>query len=228
MSAGIIVALDDPNIEVSVRLAKDLGPQVAALKVGLTSWSAHGPESVKAIQPYGRVFYDAKLHDIPHQVRGAAAELAKLGVWMFTVHASGGKQMVEAAIEGAGLGGTPPVVAAVTVLTSLSSEDLGNVGQGRDTSSQVLRLAEVALLAGAGALVCSPFEIEVLRQTFGDEPILVVPGIRDVAGGDDQARTMTAAQASKAGANYLVVGRPITQAPEPAAALGKVLEAVGG
>ncbi|HVE77176.1 MAG TPA: orotidine-5'-phosphate decarboxylase [Actinomycetota bacterium] len=228
MTAGIIVALDDPDIEVSSRLAKDLGPQVAALKVGLTSWSAHGPESVKAIQPYGRVFYDAKLHDIPHQVGGAAAQLTKLGVWMFTLHASGGKQMIEAATRAASEADSSPIVAAVTVLTSISSADLENVGQGRDTSSQVLRLAEVALLAGAGALVCSPFEIEVLRQTFGDEPILVVPGIRDVEGGDDQARTMTASQASKAGANYLVVGRPITQAPKPVAALGKVLEAVGG
>lgn len=227
MSAGIIVALDDPDPHRSMALAEKLGPSVSALKVGLILLNRYGPRAIEDVSRHARVFCDAKLHDIPNTVAGAAGALTNLGVWMFTAHASGGSAMMRAAVEAASQSETPPLVAAVTVLTSISEGDLEAVGQGSDFQSQVLRLADLALSAGAPALVCSPHEIRLLREEFGDTPVLVVPGIRDSAAGDDQARTMSAAEASAAGANYLVVGRPVIGAPDPSSALGRMLEAVG-
>ena len=215
---GLIVALDTPDLPKAEALATELSGKVAALKVGLTLFSAYGPEAVGSISKYAPVFCDAKLHDIPVQVSGAVAELAISGAWMITVHASGGPAMVAAAAQAASLSPTPPLIAAVTVLTSLGSQDLYAVGQGVDVSRQVGRLAAMAVANGATALVCSGHEIAIARAVGGDVK-LVVPGVRPPGSSvGDQSRVMTPREASEAGADYIVVGRPITEAPDPVAA----------
>lgn len=223
MSTGLIVALDDPDLDRAEELASRLEGKVAALKVGLTLFTAHGPEALRRIGRYAPIFCDAKLHDIPQQVLGAAREIGKHGVWLFTAHASGGPEMIASAVEGAGESDPAPIVAAVTVLTSLGDQTLEAVGQGLDTSAQVLRLAALALEAGAGALVCSPLEVAALRSRFGAEPILVVPGVRPSGSSSgDQVRVMTPSETARAGASYAVVGRPITGDPDPVAAAEKI------
>jgi orotidine-5'-phosphate decarboxylase len=228
LTTGLIVALDSPDLASAGAMASQLGPHVAALKVGLTLFVAHGPEAVKTVGAHAPVFCDLKLHDIPHQVELAAAELTRLGVWMFTVHASGGAAMVRAAVQAAGATGGP-LVAAVTVLTSLSAPDLDDVGLDPDPGAQVVRLAKLSIAAGASALVCSPQELALLRSELGPEPVLVTPGVRP-AGSDpgDQARVTTPAEAAAAGASYLVVGRPVTEAPDPAEAAAKIAEELLG
>jgi orotidine-5'-phosphate decarboxylase len=229
---GLIVALDTPDLAQAEALAKELSGAVAALKVGSTLFIAHGPEAILEVGQHAPVFADLKLHDIPHQIEGAVAELARLGVWMLTVHASGGRAMVQAAVRaaatGAAPGGPKPVVAAVTVLTSLSETGLEEVGQGPDPKAQVIKLARLAVSAGAGALVCSPHEIAPLREALGPGATLVVPGIRP-AGADpgDQARVMTPAEAKNAGADFIVVGRPVAEAPDPAAAAAAIRAELG-
>lgn len=213
--AGLIVALDGDNLPLSESLARHLGRTVDAYKVGLTLFAAHGPEALLEIGQHGRVFCDLKLHDIPTQVGAAAAALGARGVWLTTVHASGGPAMISAAVAGAG----STLVAAVTVLTSLAAAALSAVGQGGDPAGQVRRLALMAVDAGAQALVCSPQEVAAVRAAVGPSIILVTPGIRpagDALG--DQSRVATPAQAVGAGADYLVVGRPITGAADPVAA----------
>ncbi|HEU5003540.1 MAG TPA: orotidine-5'-phosphate decarboxylase, partial [Actinomycetota bacterium] len=200
-------------------LARGLSGEVEAFKVGLTLFAAHGPEALLEIGQHGRVFCDLKLHDIPAQVESAAAALAGQGVWLTTVHASGGAAMVSAAVAGARRGSRGPVptlVAGVTVLTSLDAEALSAAGQGADPAAQVARLAALAVGAGAGALVCSPQEVAAVRALVGDGVVLVCPGIRPAGATlDDQARVATPAAAVAAGADYLVVGRPVTAAPDP-------------
>jgi orotidine-5'-phosphate decarboxylase len=212
----LIVALDQPDLPKAEALAAKLSDRVAAFKIGLTLFSAYGPRAISEIGRHGPVFCDLKLHDIPHQVGSAAAEMARLGVWMFTVHASGGAAMVQAAVKGAGSGRGAPLVAAVTVLTSLSDGRL------------VEELAEMAVRSGASALVCSAWEAAPLRARFGEQALLVVPGIRR-AGDDpgDQERTATPQQAARAGADYVVAGRPITQAADPGAAADGILRNLG-
>ena len=221
---GLIVALDNPDLEESVKLAEQLSGRVGAFKVGMTLFYGHGPEAVRRIEEFGPVFCDLKLHDIPHQVGLAAARLSDLGVWMFTVHASGGTAMVAAAAKAAAASEKPPLVAAVTVLTSLNGEDLSAMGVGVTPEEQVLRLAKLAVDAGATALVCSANEVAMLRNELGPGIVLVTPGIRP-AGGEagDQARVMTPAEAAAAGSSYIVVGRPITGAPDPARAAEGIL-----
>ena len=217
--AGLIVALDDDDLVAAEGLARCLSGAVDAFKVGLTLFAAHGPEALFEIGQHGRVFCDLKLHDIPTQVRGAAKSLASKGVWLTTVHASGGRAMVAAAVEGAAAAGSGTLVAAVTVLTSLDASDLAAVGVPSDPAGQVLRLASLAVGAGAQALVCSPQEAAAVRAAVGPGVLLVTPGIRP-AGGDlgDQSRVATPGAAVAAGADYLVVGRPITAATDPRAA----------
>lgn len=225
---GLIVALDSPDLSESVLLAGKLSGRVSAFKVGLTLFNRHGPEAVRRIGEHGPVFCDLKLHDIPHQVGLAAAELVRLGVWMFTIHASGGSAMVAAASSAANGSPAPPLVAAVTVLTSLSKDDLSAVGFQSDPQEQVGRLARLAVASGATALVCSANEVRMLREQLGAEIVLVTPGIRP-AGSDagDQARIMTPAGAVAAGSSYIVVGRPITGAPDPIRAAEGVLAELG-
>lgn len=225
---GLIVALDNPDLDQSEALAAALAGRVAACKVGLTLFTRHGPEAVRRIGAHGPVFCDLKLHDIPHQVGLAAAELTGQGVWMFTVHASGGSAMVAAAARAASAAPEPPLVAAVTVLTSLDRDELALLGVEAEPEEQVLRLARRAVEAGATALVCSANEVERLRTELGPDLVLVTPGIRP-AGSDpgDQARVMTPAHAAASGSSYIVVGRPITGAPDPVAAAEDVLEQLG-
>lgn len=226
---GLIVALDDPDLPRDEGLAKELAAKVIAFKVGLTLFAAHGPEAILEIGQHAPVFCDAKLHDIPSQAAGAATQMARWGVWMFTVHASGGPAMVRAAVEAAAEINPECMVAGVTVLTSLGGRDLDAVGQGGRPSEQVERLARVAVGAGARALVCSGQEAAGLRSMFGPGLILVVPGIRPAGSArGDQARAVTPAQASAAGADHIVVGRAITEAPDPVAAASHVLEELSG
>ena len=223
--AGLIVALDGDDLVAAESLARELSGTVDACKVGLTLFAAHGPEALFEVGQHGRVFCDLKLHDIPSQVGAAAAALAAKGVWLMTVHASGGRAMVAAAVKGAG----STLVAAVTVLTSLDGEELSAVGQPGNPASQVSRLARLALEAGARALVCSPREVAAVRAEAGPEVVLVCPGIRPAGGGlADQSRVATPAEAVAAGADYLVVGRPITQAGDPRSAAEAVRKEMDG
>lgn len=217
--AGLIVALDDDDLVAAEALARRLAGTVQAFKVGLTLFAAHGPEALLEIGQHGKVFCDLKLHDIPAQVGSAAAALAAQGVWLMTVHASGGRAMVAAAVEGASSGPRRALVAAVSVLTSLGAGELAALGMGDDPAAQVLRLGLRAVDAGAQALVCSAQEVALLRAELEPNITLVCPGIRPAgAAVGDQARVATPAGAVAAGADFLVVGRPITSAADPKAA----------
>ncbi|MGH2770107.1 MAG: orotidine-5'-phosphate decarboxylase [Actinomycetota bacterium] len=226
---GLIVALDIYDLARASALARRLAGRVSAFKVGLGLYAAHGPRAVSEIASWGPLFCDLKFHDIPAQVGAAVTRLGRLGVWMLTVHASGGARMIAAAAQAAAGCESPPVVAAVTVLTSLDRYDLATIGQPDDPGTQALRLGQLAVAAGAGALVCSPAEAPRLRVAIGAEPLLVCPGIRPsgVPAGD-QIRIGTPAQAAAAGADYLVVGRPITEADHPEQAVEAILEELEG
>ena len=201
---------------------------MGAFKVGLTTFTAGGDDLVRRLAGSRPVFLDLKFHDIPAQVRGAVDSVARLGVTYTTVHASGGEQMVSAAVEGAN---GRVAVLAVTVLTSIDDTVLADVGVADPAEKQVLRLAELALGAGAHGLVCSPLEVEAIRQKFGRSedggPLIVVPGVRPPGGGaDDQRRTSSPRAALQAGADLIVVGRPITQADDPGAAASALLAGI--
>lgn len=216
----LCIALDVPDRDELVRLAGLVAPHAGALKIGLTAFTSCGPSIVAELARSRPMFLDLKLHDIPAQVRGAVAAGAATGASWITVHAAGGAAMVEAAAEAAPAGCG---VLAVTILTSLGERDLEEIGLAGPAEEAVTRLAELALEAGATGLVCSPLEVASLRRRFGSVedggPLLVVPGIRAVgAATDDQRRTLSAAEAIAAGANMLVVGRPITSSPDPARA----------
>jgi orotidine-5'-phosphate decarboxylase len=196
-------------------MVRAVAPHCGLVKLGLEFFAANGPAGL-AVAGEAKIFLDLKLHDIPNTVAGAVRALMPLGVEMLTIHAAGGAAMVGAAVEAAG-GRTK--ILAVTVLTSLDASALSDTGVAGGTTQQVLRLARLALGAGADGLICSPHEIAVLRDAFGTKPLLVVPGIRP-AGSErgDQARVMTPEQAVAAGADYIVVGRPVTGADDPMAA----------
>jgi len=220
----LIVALDVSDLDRAEALAAELAGGAGMLKVGLELFWAHGPDAVRRIARHAPVFVDAKLHDIPAQIEGAMTSIAQLGASYVTVHAAGGFDMVKAAV-GASSEGLR--VLAVTVLTSLDDAELDRLGLGTTTEDAVLRLAERALDAGADGLVCSPLELAAVRKRFGDSPDLVVPGIRPPgAGTDDQRRTLGPREALDAGATLLVVGRPITAAPDPSAAARAMLESL--
>jgi orotidine-5'-phosphate decarboxylase len=211
----ICAALDLPDPQSAARLAAQLEGRVGMLKVGLELFTAYGPAAVEAVRRFGLpIFLDLKLHDIPQTVESAARGVAKLSVQMTTVHASGGAEMVAAAKRGLGSSGTK--LLAVTALTSFGPAELDQVGLPRDA---VPRLAKLAIEAGADGLVCSPREVAQLREMLGPKPLLVVPGVRPAgAAANDQRRTGTPAEAVRAGASYLVIGRPLRDAPDPAAA----------
>ena len=217
MSNPIFCAVDRPDLEGTLALARALAPHVGGIKLGLEFFTAQGPRGVEAVAALGLpIFLDLKLHDIPNTVAGAVRQVAKLGVAMLTLHASGGRAMLEAAAEAAAASPTPPWLLGVTVLTSLDAADLAAIGMAADPAGQALRLARLAVAAGLDGLVCSPHEIADLRRALGPGPKIVVPGIRAEAGGDDQKRTMAPADALAAGADILVIGRPITRAIAPA------------
>lgn len=207
---------------------------VGVVKVGLSLFVEHGPEAVRAFQAGGgAVFLDLKLHDIPNTVELAARRAGELGVRYLTVHASGGRAMLEAAQRGvcegaASKGHPPPRILAVTVLTSMSGEDLAAQGQTQTPEALVLRLAELAKTAGIAGLVCSPRELGPLRQRFGRELFLCTPGIRPAgAAKGDQARAETPSFARQAGSDLLVVGRPIYEAKDPTDAARAIAAELG-
>jgi orotidine-5'-phosphate decarboxylase len=230
----IIVALDLPRHQ-AVALATMLRGRVRWVKVGMTLFYAEGPGIVSALMDMGfEVFLDLKLNDIPHQVEGAAASITRLGVGMFTVHASGGAAMMRAAVESArGVaeesGFAAPSVLGVTVLTSTDDKGLTEVGVGAKASDQVVRLANLALDAGVDGIVCSPNEAEAIRGLAGPAVLIVTPGVRPAwADAGDQARISTPRAALEAGASHLVIGRPITAATDPAAAVDALLSEIEG
>ena len=222
MSSGLMVALDMDEDDEAVRLAGEIGQDVAALKVGSQLFTRYGPDLVRQItETGGRVFLDLKYHDIPNTVAKAVRGAVEMGVSWLTVHASGGSEMIRAARDAAG----DARVLAVTVLTSLDREAMGQIGWGGEVRDQVVRLATMARDSGADGIVCSALEVRSLRSILDDECVLVTPGIRPVgASTDDQARVATPASAVADGADYLVVGRPIVKAPDRKGAVRLILE----
>ena len=219
MRAPIAVALDAPDADTAVEWAKAVSPHVAVLKVGLELFCRSGPDVVERVRGDNDVFLDLKLHDIPNTVAGAARSAARLSPRYLTVHAAGGADMVRAAVDAA-----PDVtIAGVTVLTSMDAATMAAVGLSGSPLDAVRRLAVLAVGAGAGALVCSPQEVAAVRAEVGPDVVLITPGVRP-AGGDvqDQSRVATPAQALADGADLLVIGRPITGAPDPATAAAEL------
>lgn len=225
MKDRMIVALDLTDGVAAREMARTLVGAAGWVKVGMTLFYAEGPQIVRDLRALGfKVFVDLKLHDIPHQVEGACRMLTRAGADMFTVHAFGGNAMLEAAMTATTaaaqkFGTTPPKVIAVTVLTSLDDTSLAAMGVRRPAAEQVIALATLARDAGCDGIVCSPNEAAAVREAIGSDALVVTPGVRP-AGDEvgDQARTATPADAIAAGASHLVIGRPITGAPDPAAA----------
>ncbi len=223
----LITAIDTADFSSARELAAAVTPHSGLIKLGLEFFLRNGPQGL-TVAGRAPVFLDLKLHDIPNTVAGAVRALLPLGVRMLTVHAGGGAAMVAAAREAAEpAGATRPLVLAVTVLTSLDAAALQSTGVDGAVSAQVLRLGRLALDAGADGLVCSAHEIAALRDAFGGRPILVVPGIRPEGSAvGDQARVMTPQAAVQAGADYIVVGRPITGAGDPGFAAAGIAAAI--
>jgi orotidine-5'-phosphate decarboxylase len=221
----LIVALDVPDAAGAARLVDQLEGRCRWFKVGLELFAAAGPEVVKPLLARGySVFLDLKLHDIPNTVAGAVRSAARLGVKMTTLHAAGGPAMLAAAREALVGIEDPPQLLAVTVLTSMDHAQLKAAGIERSPAEQVELLARMGLGAGINGFVCSPNEVAALRKLTGPESVLVVPGIRPTgSSAGDQKRIATPAEALRAGATYLVVGRPITQASDPAQAAESLL-----
>ncbi|MDF1543061.1 MAG: orotidine-5'-phosphate decarboxylase [Anaerosomatales bacterium] len=229
LRSSIIVALDT-DAHTALSLAHTLRGRVEHLKVGMTLFYAEGPGIVRQFTEMGfSVFVDLKLHDIPHQVRGAAREVARAGASMFTVHASGGRAMMEAAVRGAcegsaECGSDTPDVLAVTVLTSLDDAALAEVGVAASSAGQVELLTRLARESGVQGVICSPREASAARAILGPEALVVTPGVRPPwAATDDQARVATPADALAAGASHLVIGRPITGHSQPARAFERIV-----
>ena len=224
----IIVPLDVPDAEAALALAARLDNKLCRVKVGKELFVAAGPAVVARLQERGfEVFLDLKFHDIPNTVAGACRAAARLGVWMMNVHASGGEAMLRAAREAIETVARPPLLIAVTILTSLADEDLAQVGFAGSLMDNVERLARLARASGMDGVVCSAQEAPVIRKAAGEDFILVTPGIRlKTDPKDDQARTVTPAEAVRLGAHYLVIGRSITKAADPAATLAAILASI--
>lgn len=226
----IIIALDFNQKEACLALVKQLDPNLCRLKIGKEMFTLFGPELVKELQSKGfEIFLDLKFHDIPNTVAKAVKAAAELGVWMVNVHASGGERMMQAAKAALADYVNPPKLIAVTVLTSMEQADLQGVGIAEEPAEQVKRLAKLTADTGLDGVVCSAQEATLLKSQLGEAFCLVTPGIRP-AGSDagDQRRVMTPAQALAAGSDYLVIGRPITQAEDPAAQLRQISESLKG
>jgi orotidine-5'-phosphate decarboxylase len=233
MRNPIIAALDVPTPEQALQLAEQIAPAVGAFKIGSELFTVAGPDIVKKIRATGAsVFLDLKFHDIPNTVSKAVTSAVQLDVQMLTVHTSGGFDMLRAAEEAAEevawkLGRIPPLVLGVTVLTSLNTAALREIGLDVNVEYQVRRLAAVAMKAGLRGLVCSPLEVAALRKVLPASTQLVTPGVRTGAEkADDQKRTLTPREAIQAGASWLVIGRPIYAVENPRAAAEKILESL--
>jgi len=218
----LIVALDFPTKSKALALVSALSDAVSIYKIGLQLYTAAGPEIIRAVAATGaKIFLDLKLHDIPNTVAKAVAAAGELGVQMLTVHLSGGRAMLSAAVEA-----RPPnlFLLGVTVLTSATPETLSETGVNSGIEEQVLRLAELGQRSGIDGLITSPHEIRVLRERFGDQMRLITPGVRPSwAAANDQKRFTTPNEALRSGADYLVIGRPITADPDPRAAVDRLL-----
>lgn len=231
----IIVALDYPDVHSALATAKRLEPGLCRLKVGNELFTTGGPGVVKSLQDLGfDIFLDLKFHDIPNTVAGAVSAAARLGVWMVNVHAAGGIEMLRAAKEAVDGFQHPPILIAVTVLTSLTSEALSQIGWSVSAPELVQQLAKLAWQAGLDGVVCSAQEADMLNGVLKAEdasrnPVLVTPGIRPQGSNvDDQSRIMTPVQAVVAGSSYLVIGRPITQSSDPLGVLRNITEEIAG
>jgi orotidine-5'-phosphate decarboxylase len=233
MRNPIIAALDVSSAEKALQLAKEIAPAVGAFKIGSELFTAIGPDIVKKIRDTGtNVFLDLKFHDIPNTVAKAVASATKLNVQMLTIHTSGGSEMMRAAEKSAqdtaqSLNLAAPLVLGVTVLTSSNNETLAEIGSQPDTEKQVSKLAHLAVKSGLRGLVCSPLEIVALRKILPPHIQLVTPGIRTGSEkADDQKRTLSPREAISAGANWLVIGRPIYAAENPRVAAEKIFESL--
>ena len=220
----VIVPLDFADADAALAMAARLDAKLCRVKVGKELFVAAGPAVVARLQERGfDVFLDLKFHDIPNTVAGACRSAARLGVWMVNVHASGGEAMLRAAREAIEGVARPPMLVAVTILTSLAEGDLQRVGYAGSLMENVERLARLTRACGLDGVVCSALEAPIIRKATGEDFTLVTPGIR-LESGDvhDQARIVTPREAVRLGANYLVVGRPITQAKDPAGVLESI------
>ncbi|MCC1495730.1 orotidine-5'-phosphate decarboxylase [Alcanivorax sp. 1008] len=226
----IIVALDYPCLADAVALAQQLDPASVRLKVGKELFTREGPAVVEALQGLGfELFLDLKFHDIPNTVAAALKSAAALGVWMVNVHASGGRRMMEAASEALASGRSRPLLTAVTVLTSMSDQDLAEIGINVPAAEQVKRLALLAKDCGADGVVCSAQEAPMLAEACGADFLKVTPGIRPAgSAAGDQRRIVTPPQALKLGVSHMVIGRPITGAPSPTQAVAEILQSLQG
>lgn len=229
----IIIALDVDSREEGISLVRQL-KDTHIFKVGLQLFTALGPSLIDELQSLGKkVFLDLKLHDIPNTVAGAVRMGTRHGVQMMTLHASGGKEMMASAVQSSreeadNMGMEPPLLLAVTVLTSLKSENLKEIGVDSETMDQVVNLAGLAQQAGIRGIVCSPQEIETVKKKFGTDLSIVAPGIRPHwAAAGDQKRIMTPSEAIEKGADYLVIGRPITKAASPRDAFLRIVDELG-
>lgn len=226
MTTPIIVALDYPSAPAALDLAQRLSPALCRVKVGKELFTRAGPALVDELQQLGfEVFLDLKFHDIPNTVAGAVRAAAELGVWMVNVHACGGRRMMEAAVEALATFTRRPLLLGVTVLTSMSDQDLQELGYSETAQQRVSRLATLTAQSGLDGVVCSALEAQALREQCGEAFCLVTPGIRlagDAAA--DQRRVVTPAEALALGSDYLVIGRSITAAKDPMAALHRVHE----
>ena len=224
----LIAAIDTQDLLRARDMVRAVAPYCGLVKLGLEFFLRNGPDGFRAVAQGSDVFLDLKLFDIPNTVAGAVRSLLPLAPKMLTVHANGGSNMIAAAAEAAAQAKqNRPKILAVTVLTSFDEAGLAETGVSEGTTQQVLRLARLALGAGADGLVCSAHEIAILRDAFGEKPLLVVPGIRPAGAAlGDQARVMTPEQAVAAGADYIVVGRPITGTANPAEAAAAIANAI--
>jgi orotidine-5'-phosphate decarboxylase len=221
MPARILLALDTPDLALALDQTRAVGEAMDGIKLGLEFFLANGPAGVLAVGALGRpIFLDLKFHDIPNTVAGAISSALRLKPMMLNVHAGGGRAMLGAAAEAVRSAGEPrPLLIAVTVLTSLGDEDLAAVGQGASAAGQTRRLASLAQAEGCDGVVCAGSDIAAIRAECGPGFKLVVPGVRPAgAAVQDQKRVMTPGEAAGLGADFLVIGRPITGAPDPAAA----------
>ena len=226
----LIVALDVSSGEKARQVVQSIGESASTYKIGKQLFTAEGPGIVRDLVSSGRkVFLDLKFHDIPNTVGAAVRSAAELGVSMLTVHASGGSKMLKAAVEAANASTAKPMILAVTVLTSLSDSDLQEIGVSGNVLSQVLRLGALARSAGCGGLVASAHEARELRRELGDGFEIVTPGVRPAGSAvGDQARVLTPAEAIRAGATRLVIGRPVVEARDPRQAVAQIIEEING
>jgi orotidine-5'-phosphate decarboxylase len=231
-ASRVMVALDYPDAQAAERLIAELSGIPCYMKVGMQLFYAAGPGFVESLKQKGYyVFLDLKMHDIPNTVKGGAGSVTKLGVDMFNVHAAGGKAMMEAALEGVdaaitGTGISKPSVIAVTQLTSTSQTTLNDeIGIAGTVEAAVLRYAKLASIAGLNGVVASPVEVEAIKAACGSDFKTVTPGIRPAGAAlNDQSRIMTPGEALRQGTDYMVIGRPITAAPDPRAALESIIK----